>query len=49
MKKELKKPIYEDDNTKVLLYIGEGCNFGDDCTIGDNCYGGDDCEGGAVC
>lgn len=50
MKRELKKPVYEDDNTKVLLYIGEGCQVGNGCgDSGDNCYVGDDCGFGNGC
>lgn len=50
MKKELKKPVYEDDNTKVSLYIGEGCQVGDDCgDSGNNCFAGGDCAVGNDC
>ena len=50
MKKELKKPVYTDNDTKVWLYIGEGCTVGGDCSqTGDGCTVGNDCNNGTNC
>lgn len=50
MKKELRKPVYDNENVKVVLYIGEGCQVGNDCgDSGDNCYVGQDCGVGTNC
>ena len=50
MKKTLKKTILSNENVKVLLYIGEGCQVGNDCGYtGDECYVGGDCGVGTNC
>lgn len=50
MKRELKKPVYEEKDVKVLLYIGEGCEVGNSCgESGDSCYVGADCGVGTNC
>ena len=47
MKKELVKPIRLTESTKVLLYLGEGCNVGNGCgDIGADCYVGNGCGAG---
>ena len=50
MKKTLKKPTLLNENTKVSLYIGEGCEVGNDCgDSGDECFVGGDCGVGTNC